>query len=505
MNHRHLRLLAVLLCLLAAVCAVAVPAFAAEGDDGNGTIVFPTDPAPPTPTPTPTPTPEPTPTPTPTPTPEPTEEPSEEPSNQEEPEPDPTPAPQNGGTVVRATPTPKASRKPNATPAPIQKPNMERPKVELNTTPTMTPSGPNYVTFAQLNLKNNSMSVTLFYLGVCCALLGTAGLGVLIVVLVRRRRAHDSREDIFIEIEEAESRQASAAHISATPELITSPPAHKPISYEPMFTESGRFEALDEPRSPGRHLPEQHGMEHHLQAQHSPEQHSLEQHGHEQHSLGSAGILPPVQPGHNRNAPIMPIAADIYTDEFPLEELKEQAARKAEPAPLPAEEQPKSALPPAKPLASRLRQRHGQPQQEPAQEISSEPAQEAPAPPEQPKQPQLRVPPAPVPPPAEEAASQAEAAPRAEAATQEVPVQKERPAKKAKRPAAKEASLSQEQMKARTAEWPAVKPEKPRGKRPDPAQLSLDGTFQAPEQPAEAKAPEKPKRKKAEPDQISFF
>lgn len=472
MNPRHLRFVAALLGLLLVVCFVAVPVFAVEGDDGNGTIVFPTDPAPPTPTPTPTPTLEPTPTPTPEPTPAPTAAPTpaEQPDDPDEPGSEATPAPQGGGTTNKTTPRPGASSKPGSTstPSPIQNPNMQRPQVDLNTTPTMAPTGPNYVTFAQLNLKNNSMSATLFYLGICSALLGTAGIAVMIVLALRRRRAVDSREDIFIEIEEAESRHAP---ISATPELIVSPPAHKAISYDPMFTESGRFEAQEEPLPASRYAHEQ---------------------------LEPIEIAPPVQARRGQNAPIVPVAADLYTDEFPLEELEAQAEQAEEP-PAPELEVEQPAPPPVRPLASRLRQRQGQPRPVEAEEEKPPKPQEAapqPQPPETPEQEAATRVIEPVRQPPKQAAPQPAEQP--EDATQEVRV----PVKKPKKSKAKEPPVEQ-----RTTEWPAVKPEKACKKPPNsPEQLSLLGTFEQ-QEPAgqEKKAPARPEAVGREPDQISFF
>lgn len=60
---------------------------------------------------------------------------------------------------------PGASYKPVATP----KPNYTRPKETINASGSVgesSASSSNYVTFARLNVKNNSMAITLFYSGV---------------------------------------------------------------------------------------------------------------------------------------------------------------------------------------------------------------------------------------------------------------------------------------------------------------------------------------------------
>lgn len=275
-----------------------------------------------------------------------------------------------------------------------------------------------------------------------------------------------------MEIEEAESRHAP---ISATPELIVSPPAHKPISYDPMFTESGRFEVQEEP------LPQSHRLQGQLEPMETP---------------------PPAQGRPNRNVPIVPVAADLYTDEFSLEELEEQVEQTEEPAaPEPEEEPERPAPPPARPLASRLRQRQGQhhpAEAEPEQVHTVEQAKpvEAPSKPPEPEEATRVMEPVKPPkqPPPKKPVNQPEDA------TKEIAV----PVKKPRKPKPKAAPQELEQ---RTTEWPAVKPEKPRKKpQNSPEQLSLLGTLESPEPAAqEQKAPPRPAPKEREPDQISFF
>ena len=96
---------------------------------------------------------------------EPTEEPSEDPwvPSQTESE-----APIGGG-VADATDPPTYTPGTIATP----RPSLERPQVSLNMGSSSSSaeeesSGPNYVTFARLNVKGNSMAATLFYSGIGC-------------------------------------------------------------------------------------------------------------------------------------------------------------------------------------------------------------------------------------------------------------------------------------------------------------------------------------------------
>ena len=86
---------------------------------------------------------------------------------------------------IRATPAPSGTDSPNASTAPNE---------------------PRYMTFAKLTQKSNSMSVVLFYSGAACVGVGFLGLLVLVIFIVRGRRA-DERDGIFEEIQHAEIRQ----------------------------------------------------------------------------------------------------------------------------------------------------------------------------------------------------------------------------------------------------------------------------------------------------------
>ena len=139
---------------------------------------------------------------------EPTEEPTEEPwwpseSQTEDP---------YAGTTSQDTTSSASEPETIATP----RPSLERPQITLNTGNTdddqeeEESSGPNYVTFAQLNLRGNSMAVTLFYSGVGSIAVGVIGLITILVLYVRGRRRYSQAEGILEEIHEAEARQRPA-------------------------------------------------------------------------------------------------------------------------------------------------------------------------------------------------------------------------------------------------------------------------------------------------------
>ena len=139
---------------------------------------------------------------------EPTEEPTEEPwwpseSQTEDP---------YAGTTSEDTTSSASEPETIATP----RPSLERPQITLNTGNTdddqeeEESSGPNYVTFAQLNLRGNSMAVTLFYSGVGSIAVGVIGLITILVLYVRGRRRYSQAEGILEEIQEAEARQRPA-------------------------------------------------------------------------------------------------------------------------------------------------------------------------------------------------------------------------------------------------------------------------------------------------------
>lgn len=171
------------------------------------------------------PTPEPSPSEDPwaEPTEEPVWEPTEEPSSSESQDP-------AAGYVEEPTPTPDATQRPRSTPRPV----LERPQASLNggsssSTVEEEESGPNYVTFAQLNVRGNSLAATLFYAGAACIAAGVLGLVAILVFYIRGRRRYGAAEGILEEIHEAEARQPAAQPVPAAEEPAPpAPPAPVP-------------------------------------------------------------------------------------------------------------------------------------------------------------------------------------------------------------------------------------------------------------------------------------
>ena len=360
------RFFAVLLGLLfLAVCIAAVPAFATE-DGGvvpyaqNGyddPVYFPTPPAPPTPTPepTPTPTPEPTPTPTPTPTPEPPVEVTPAPQNPNgggywennyddpTPTPTPTPTPRPGGITVTPTPSPSDGPTPATPPTVVRPVVTPKPSGTTDTSDDDPGDGTNYVTFAQLNMKNNSLAVTLFYGGLVLAVLGGAGL-ILLIVRLAKGRKDNGKFSVVLDVDETGN---TAPRIpSNTPELVTGP---------------GRTVRVD----PSRPSMPAKSSTHQTHPSRPPFA------GTDIHST-SQGFTPaeslPVQPP--ANAPIVPSAASYYTEEFSLEEGKKRKASASAPAQEQEPEekkQPEQKTPPVpqESLASRLRAARARPPEQP--------------------------------------------------------------------------------------------------------------------------------------------
>ena len=136
--------------------------------------------------------------------------------------------PYQGGTTTDATVPPVQEPETIATPRPA----VERPEVSLNTgdddsSAAEEDSGPNYVTFARLNVQGNSMAGTLFYSGVACIAVGVAGLVAILVLYLRGRRRYAGAEGILEEIQEAENRQQPPAPPAEALPPAPAPPAHR--------------------------------------------------------------------------------------------------------------------------------------------------------------------------------------------------------------------------------------------------------------------------------------
>lgn len=184
-----------------------------EGEGDNfGPIV--------TPTPTPVPTPEPTPVPTPTPTPVPTATPAPTATPEPTATPAPTATPSATATATpsatpSATPKGSASPKPTATPIPVVAAREGQTLGGDNDNPPETKQS-NYLAFAKVDVKSNSLATNLFYGGAACIALGAVGAITLVVLFAKnKKRKNDSERDaIMEEIEEAENRTAPPAFIA---------------------------------------------------------------------------------------------------------------------------------------------------------------------------------------------------------------------------------------------------------------------------------------------------
>lgn len=149
------------------------------------------------------------------------EDPWEEPSQSQE-----TPDDGNQGQDVEI---PDYEPQTIATPRPA----VERPSVSLNTDSESSSqeeedSGPNYVTFARLNVKGNSMASTLFLGGVASVAAGVVGLVAILLLYLRGRRRYSAAEGILQEIHEAEVRQQPAQGGAGYGEPPAPPPRRVP-------------------------------------------------------------------------------------------------------------------------------------------------------------------------------------------------------------------------------------------------------------------------------------
>lgn len=140
------------------------------------------------------------------------------------PDPDPTEAPNyNQGNTATATP------RPSSTPSGSSSSGIRRPTATLKPNTGTESSGTeqkesNYVTFATMNVKQNSFAASLFYGGVACIALGSVGVIVLIILFIKNRRSRkNDRDGIFEEIEQAEMRGRAAQDQQPT---SARPPQH---------------------------------------------------------------------------------------------------------------------------------------------------------------------------------------------------------------------------------------------------------------------------------------
>lgn len=322
----------IILALLMAVLALwtVFPAIADEvpgsmdvspGGGDEPPVEEPTDPPVVDPTDDPEPTDEPTTDPEPTEDPEPTDEPTEDPEPTEEPTAEPTeePTPEppvynNGGNSGNSGDTNQGSatrpgvnaggiRQPSSSRRPSSSTGSGSPGSSGGSGGAQAPldDGPQYVTFARVTQKSNSMSRTLFYSGAACIGTGVLGLVVLVVFIVRGRHV-DDRDEIIAEIEQAEVRRPAP--------LAQSQQARRQAAYEDdpyaQYDQSGQqaydpryAQGYDSP-APSLHRPE-------------PEELAVPVNG----GLYTEEFeLPPQQADNRRAEPIVPAQASVYTEEF---------------------------------------------------------------------------------------------------------------------------------------------------------------------------------------------
>lgn len=300
------------------------------GDDNEPPVVEPTEPpvtSDPTDEPTSEPTYEPTADPTDEPTSEPTDEPTTEPTDEPtaEPsyEPDPEPPVVNNsggsdssqGSVTRPSVNTGGSiRQPTSSSrAPLGGTVSGGGSGSSGGTQTVDDDGPQYVTFARVTQKSNSMSRTLFYSGAVCVGTGALGLIVLVVFIIRGRHV-DDREEIFAEIEQAAVRQPVRPRQPQPQQLRQEeyeddPYAQYDRQYDGYDGEEYEDRSYQQPYDPGyvqgNSAPSLHRPE--------PEELAVPVNG----SLYTEEFeLPPQQADYRGAGPIMPAEASMYTEEF---------------------------------------------------------------------------------------------------------------------------------------------------------------------------------------------
>ncbi len=185
---------------------------------------------------------------------------SSEPSESEIPWEEPSQSQGETGGTTDHTEIPDYKPQTIATPRPA----VERPTVSLNLGGSASAqpeeSGPNYVTFARLNVKGNSMASTLFLGGMAFVVAGVAGLVAILIFYLRGRRRYSSAEGILQEIHEAEVRQqpfqggADYAEPSAPAARKASPGALMPEEAS-LYTEEFSVPQQEPYQSPAEYGP----------------------------------------------------------------------------------------------------------------------------------------------------------------------------------------------------------------------------------------------------------
>lgn len=137
--------------------------------------------------------------------------------------------------ILSATPRPDVTPRPYS-PKPSSTPKaggmaVDRPKITPNpggATQSPETQEPDYRTFAQLDQRANSMSITLFYGGFACVVLGAVGLLTLLILFLRGRARRDRRDQLMAEIELAESRTQELSPQNSRPQAPVPPAAQPP-------------------------------------------------------------------------------------------------------------------------------------------------------------------------------------------------------------------------------------------------------------------------------------
>ncbi len=384
------RIIAALLTVLLALIIV-VPALANEGegsmdvspggDEEQPPVVEPTDPPvvdpteppvvdptePPAPTDTPTDEPGPTDTPTddPGPTEEPTDGPTEEPTSEPTEEPTPAPPIDNGGNTGGGDDDQGSATRPSVNlGGSIRQPNNSSRRPVSGSQGSSFGSGsqepiedgPQYVTFARVTQKSNSMSRALFYGGAACIGAGVLGLGVLAVLIIRGRRA-DGREEIFAEIEQSAQAMRQPVRRPAPQQAAyeDDPYAQYDRGQDHEYGQEGYSEpdqsyarGYDAP-APSLHRPEPEDLAVPINGSMYTEEFELppEEAGYQPGPVAPAEAsvyteeFEPIRQAPPSGGPVMPTAAPMYTEEFTLPQEMTAPPRPQRPAPPPPTPKPR--------------------------------------------------------------------------------------------------------------------------------------------------------------------
>lgn len=328
-------------------------------------VVDPTDPPAPTDTPTDEPGPTDTPTDGPGPTEEPTDGPTEEPTSEPTEEPTPAPPIDNGGNTGGGDDDQGSATRPSVNlGGSIRQPNNSSRRPVSGSQGSSFGSGsqepiedgPQYVTFARVTQKSNSMSRALFYGGAACIGAGVLGLGVLAVLIIRGRRA-DGREEIFAEIEQSAQTMRQPVRRPAPQQAAyeDDPYAQYDRGQDHEYGQEGYSEpdqsyarGYDAP-APSLHRPEPEDLAVPINGSMYTEEFELppEEAGYQPGPVAPAEAsvyteeFEPIRQAPPSGGPVMPTAAPMYTEEFTLPQEMTAPPRPQRPAPPPPTPKPR--------------------------------------------------------------------------------------------------------------------------------------------------------------------